>query len=84
VLATVHSRAQFGMQAPPVTIDVHAGPGLPTLTVVGLAEGAVRAAAAAPPSSATAAASPVRCSIASTSMSTFSRPISRPYSMHIM
>lgn len=42
MLATVHSRAQFGMQAPPVTIDVHAGPGLPSLTVVGLAEGAVR------------------------------------------
>jgi magnesium chelatase family protein len=42
MLAIVHSRAQFGMQAPPVTIDVHVGPGLPSLTVVGLAEGAVR------------------------------------------
>lgn len=27
VLATVYSRAQFGMQAPPVTIDVHFTPG---------------------------------------------------------
>jgi magnesium chelatase family protein len=42
MLATVLSRAQFGMRAPPVTIDVHATVGLPTLSVVGLAEGAVR------------------------------------------
>ncbi|MGC1929846.1 MAG: magnesium chelatase domain-containing protein, partial [Candidatus Nitrosopolaris sp.] len=42
MLATVLSRAQFGMRAPPVTIDVHATVGLPSLSVVGLAEGAVR------------------------------------------
>jgi magnesium chelatase family protein len=37
-----HSRAAFGLAAPPVTLDVHLGPGLPSLTVVGLAEGAVK------------------------------------------
>lgn len=42
MLATVLSRAQFGMHAPPVTIDVHTTIGLPCLSVVGLAEGAVR------------------------------------------
>jgi len=42
MLATVYSRAAFGMQAPLVTIDVHLGPGLPALLVVGLAEGAVK------------------------------------------
>jgi magnesium chelatase family protein len=42
MLATVLSRAQFGLRAPPVTIDVHATVGLPCLSVVGLAEGAVR------------------------------------------
>ena len=42
MLATVYSRAAFGMQAPPVTIDVHVASGLPTLTLVGLAEAAVK------------------------------------------
>src|SRR6266853_158878 len=42
MLATVFSRAQFGMQAPPVTIDVHVTSGLPTLQVVGLPEAAVK------------------------------------------
>jgi magnesium chelatase family protein len=42
MLATVFSRASFGMQAPPVTIDVHVTSGLPTLTVVGLPEAAVK------------------------------------------
>ena len=42
MLATVYSRAQFGMQAPPVTIDVHVSAGLPSLAVVGLAEAAVK------------------------------------------
>jgi magnesium chelatase family protein len=42
MLATVFSRASFGMQAPPVTIDVHVSSGLPALTVVGLAEAAVK------------------------------------------
>jgi plasmid stabilization system protein ParE len=36
------SRAAFGMHAPPVTIDVHTGPGLPSMYVVGLVEGAVK------------------------------------------
>src|SRR5438105_3197482 len=42
MLATVFSRAQFGMQAPPVTIDVHVTSGLPSLCVVGLPEAAVK------------------------------------------
>lgn len=42
LLATVYSRAAFGMQAPPVIIDVHLSSGLPALLVVGLAEGAVK------------------------------------------
>ena len=42
MLATVYSRAQFGMQAPPVTIDVHVAAGLPSLAIVGLAEAAVK------------------------------------------
>jgi magnesium chelatase family protein len=42
VLATVCSRAPFGMQAPPVTIDAHVAAGLPSLAVVGLAEAAVK------------------------------------------
>jgi magnesium chelatase family protein len=42
MLATVFSRAQFGMEAPPVTIDMHVNSGLPSLCVVGLAEAAVK------------------------------------------
>ena len=42
MLATVFSRAAFGMQAPPVTIDVHVTSGLPSLCVVGLPEAAVK------------------------------------------
>jgi len=42
VLATVCSRAPFGMQAPPVTIDAHVAAGLPSLAVVGLAGAAVK------------------------------------------
>jgi magnesium chelatase family protein len=42
MLATVFSRAAFGMQAPPVTIDVHVTSGLPALTLVGLPEAAVK------------------------------------------
>jgi magnesium chelatase family protein len=42
MLATVLSRAQFGMEAPQVTNDVHVGSGLPTLSLVGLPEGAVK------------------------------------------
>jgi magnesium chelatase family protein len=40
--ATVLSRAQFGLDAPLVRVEVHCGGGLPQLTVVGLAEVAVR------------------------------------------
>ncbi len=41
-LATVHSRAQNGLQANPVTVEVHLSPGLPGLSIVGLPEAAVR------------------------------------------
>ena len=40
--ATVLSRAQFGLDAPLVRVEVHCGGGLPQLNVVGLAEVAVR------------------------------------------
>lgn len=41
-LAIVHSRAQVGIQAVPVTIEVHLTNGLPKLLIVGLPETAVR------------------------------------------
>jgi magnesium chelatase family protein len=41
-LATVQTRAQFGLEAPPVRVEVHCGAGLPQFSVVGLAETAVR------------------------------------------
>lgn len=41
-LATVHSRAQNGLQADLVTVEVHLAPGLPGLSIVGLPEAAVR------------------------------------------
>ena len=41
-LATLHSRAQFGMNAPLVTIEAHLTGGLPALAIVGLPETAVR------------------------------------------
>ncbi len=41
-LATVTSRAQSGIEAPLVTIQVHLSGGLPVFSVVGLAETAVR------------------------------------------
>jgi magnesium chelatase family protein len=41
-LATVHTRAQNGLQADPVTVEVHLSPGLPGLSIVGLPEAAVR------------------------------------------
>ncbi|MFZ5492650.1 MAG: YifB family Mg chelatase-like AAA ATPase [Pseudomonadota bacterium] len=41
-LATLHSRAQFGIDAPPVTIEAHLTGGLPALAIVGLPETAVR------------------------------------------
>jgi len=41
-LATVLTRAQFGLDAPLVRVEVHCGAGLPQFTIVGLAETAVR------------------------------------------
>ncbi|HUS24919.1 MAG TPA: YifB family Mg chelatase-like AAA ATPase [Candidatus Binatia bacterium] len=41
-LATVLSRAQNGLRADPVTVEVHLAPGLPGMSVVGLPEAAVR------------------------------------------
>jgi magnesium chelatase family protein len=42
VLAILHSRAQNGLNADPVVVEVHLAPGLPGLTIVGLPEAAVR------------------------------------------
>ena len=41
-LAILNSRAQIGVEAPPVTIEVFLSGGLPKFNVVGLAEAAVR------------------------------------------
>ena len=41
-LAIVHSRACVGMDAPPVTVEVHLSNGLPALSIVGLPETAVK------------------------------------------
>ncbi|MCJ8168222.1 YifB family Mg chelatase-like AAA ATPase [Atopomonas sediminilitoris] len=41
-LATVHSRAQLGVSAPVVSVEVHLANGLPALSLVGLPETAVR------------------------------------------
>lgn len=41
-LAIVHSRAKLGIQAPAVTVEVHLANGMPSLTMVGLPETAVR------------------------------------------
>src|SRR5471032_1727995 len=41
-LAIVHSRAQIGVEAPAVTVEVHMANGLPSLTLVGLPETAVK------------------------------------------
>ncbi|MBY4676487.1 YifB family Mg chelatase-like AAA ATPase [Marinobacterium arenosum] len=40
-LAIIHTRAQVGIDAPAVTIEVHLSGGLPSLSIVGLAEKAV-------------------------------------------
>ncbi|HSL72072.1 MAG TPA: YifB family Mg chelatase-like AAA ATPase [Longimicrobiales bacterium] len=42
MLATVLSRAQFGMEAPQVCVEVHVGPGLPVFSIVGLPEAVVK------------------------------------------
>ena len=41
-LAIVHSRAQVGVEAPPVTVEAHLANGLPALTQLGLPETAVK------------------------------------------
>jgi magnesium chelatase family protein len=41
-LAIVHSRAIVGLQAPPVTVETHLANGLPSFTLVGLADTEVR------------------------------------------
>ncbi|MGY0197106.1 YifB family Mg chelatase-like AAA ATPase [Leptothrix sp. BB-4] len=41
-LATVHSRALLGLQAPEVTVEVHLANGLPSFTLVGLADTEVK------------------------------------------
>ncbi len=41
-LSTVHARAQNGLSADPVTVEVHLANGLPALHIVGLPEAAVR------------------------------------------
>ncbi|HEX7964628.1 MAG TPA: YifB family Mg chelatase-like AAA ATPase [Gammaproteobacteria bacterium] len=42
MLAKIHSRAQAGVDAPAVTVEVHQSNGLPALNIVGLPEAAVR------------------------------------------
>lgn len=41
-LAIVHSRAQLGLNAPSVTVEIHLTGGLPSFSIVGLPEAAVR------------------------------------------
>lgn len=41
-LAIVHSRAQIGVDAPPVTVEAHLANGLPSMALVGLPETAVK------------------------------------------
>lgn len=41
-LATIHSRAQDGVAAPAVTVEVHLSGGLPGTSIVGLPEAAVK------------------------------------------
>lgn len=41
-LAIVHTRARFGISAPSVTVEVHLSNGLPSLSIVGLPETAVK------------------------------------------
>ena len=41
-LAVVHSRALSGIDAPPVTVEVHLSNGLPGLSIVGLPETEVK------------------------------------------
>lgn len=40
--AKIYTRALLGLHAPPIEVEVHVSQGLPSLTIVGLAEAAVR------------------------------------------
>jgi len=42
MLARVHSRAVIGVECVPVRVEVHVTPGIPSISVVGLPQGAVR------------------------------------------
>ena len=41
-LSLVHSRARAGVRAPAVQVEVHVGGGLPSMSIVGLPQAAVR------------------------------------------
>lgn len=41
-LSIVHTRAALGVNAPPITVEVHISKGLPCLTMVGLPETTVK------------------------------------------
>ncbi|NHN38620.1 YifB family Mg chelatase-like AAA ATPase [Pseudomaricurvus alcaniphilus] len=41
-LAIINTRARLGLEAPPVTVEVHLSNGLPSLSIVGMAETAVK------------------------------------------
>lgn len=41
-LAVIHTRAQLGIEAPPVAVEVHLSGGLPAMSIVGLPETAVK------------------------------------------
>ncbi|AHA68040.1 ATPase related to magnesium chelatase subunit ChlI [Shigella dysenteriae WRSd3] len=41
-LSIVHTRAALGVNAPPITVEVHISKGLPGLTIVGLPETTVK------------------------------------------
>lgn len=42
MLAVIHSRARLGVEAPPITIEVHLSSGLPSFSIVGMPETAIR------------------------------------------
>ncbi|MBA4503601.1 YifB family Mg chelatase-like AAA ATPase [Marinobacterium marinum] len=41
-LAVIHTRAQLGIEAPPVAVEIHLSGGLPSMSIVGLPETAVK------------------------------------------
>ncbi len=41
-LAIVHTRAQLGIQSPPVAVEVHLSGGLPSFSIVGMPETGVK------------------------------------------